>query len=89
MQSESSPLHHPHSDDQIADRVHRLSAPLSIEHRGRLVEALATWNFKPHRLDDGDLYRVATLLFEAVLDSEGISELGIQRGTSLLSPVVT
>lgn len=60
--------------------MYRVSAPLSPEHRRRLVESLATWNFKPHRLDNGDLYRVATLLFEGVLASEGIVELGIQRG---------
>jgi hypothetical protein len=44
------------------------------------VESLATWNFKPHELDDGDLFRVATLLFEAVIGSEGIAELGIEQG---------
>ena len=64
---------------------HRVSAPLATEDRKRLVDALATWNFKPHRLDNGDLYRVATLLFEAVLASEGIAELGIQRGKLPLS----
>lgn len=64
----------------IADVGCRLSAPLSPEHRRRLVEALATWDFKPHRLDDGDLYRVATLLFEAILSSEGVAELQIPRG---------
>lgn len=58
----------------------RLSAELSEEHRRRLVDALATWDFKPHELDDGDLYRVATLIFEAILSSEGIVELGVERG---------
>lgn len=48
------------------------------------MDSLATWNFKPHRLDSRDLYRVATLLFEGVLASEGIAELGIQRGKSCL-----
>lgn len=61
----------------------RVSAPLTPKHRKRLVESLATWNFTPHRLDNGDLYRVATLLFEGVLASEGIAELGIQPGKSL------
>ena len=58
----------------------RLSAPLSDSHRRRLVDALGTWDFKPHELDDGDLYRVATLLFEAVLRSEGLVDFGIPRG---------
>jgi len=58
----------------------RLSAPLSDSHRRKLVDALGTWDFKPHELDDGDLYRVATLLFEAVLRSDGLVDLGIPRG---------
>jgi hypothetical protein len=58
----------------------RLSAPMTSEHRQRLVDAIATWDFRPHELDDGDLYRVATLLFEAVLSSEGVADLGIDRG---------
>jgi len=58
----------------------RLSAPLSDSHRRRLVDALGTWDFKPHELDDADLYRVATLLFEAVLRSEGLVDLRIDRG---------
>jgi hypothetical protein len=53
---------------------------MSPSHRKRLVESLATWNFKPHELDDGDLFRVATLLFEAVIGSEGLAELGIEQG---------
>ena len=57
----------------------RLSAPMTESHRRRLVDALGTWDFKPHELDDGDLYRVATLLFEAALSSEGLVELGIDR----------
>lgn len=60
----------------------RLSAPLNPEHRKALVEALATWNFEPHQLDEGDLYRLATLMFEAALSIEGVAELGIQRGKS-------
>jgi hypothetical protein len=58
----------------------RLSAPMTEFHRRKLVDALGTWDFKPHELDDGDLYRVATLLFEAVLSSEGLVGLGIDRG---------
>jgi len=58
----------------------RLSAPMTDSHRRKLVDALGTWDFKPHELDDGDLYRVATLLFEAVLSCEGLVDLGIDRG---------
>jgi hypothetical protein len=58
----------------------RLSAPMTESHRRKLVDALGTWDFKPHELDDGDLYRVATLLFEALLSSEGLVGLGIDRG---------
>lgn len=60
--------------------MHRLSAPLSPSHRSRLVDALSTWNFKPHELDEGDLFRLAVLLFEAVLNIEGVAELGIKSG---------
>lgn len=62
--------------------ISRLSAPMDPAHRKKLVESLATWDFKPHELDDGDLYRVATLLFEAVLGCEGVVELGIKPGES-------
>jgi hypothetical protein len=55
---------------------------LGREDRHRLVHALATWNFKPHHLDDTDLYRVACLLFECVLHTEGLIELGIGQGKS-------
>lgn len=58
----------------------RLSAPMTESHRRKLVDALGTWDFKPHELDDGDLFRVATLLFEAVLSSESLVGLGIDRG---------
>jgi hypothetical protein len=58
----------------------RLAAPLTQEHRHRLVDALATWDFKPHHLDDDDLFRVATILFEGLLQSEGLVELCLERG---------
>jgi len=41
---------------------------------------LATWDFKPHYLEDDDLFRVATILFEGLLKSEGLVELGLERG---------
>ncbi len=63
----------------VADRI-RLSAPLSREYRTRLVDAAATWDFKPHNLDVADLFRVACILFEGILDTEGIAELDIERG---------
>lgn len=55
----------------------RLSKPIDQPHRDRLVDALATWNFKPHRLDDGELYRVACIIFETILRIEGVSNLNI------------
>jgi len=57
--------------------VNRLSAPLSHETRTRLVDSLSTWNFKPHNLDEDDLFRVACILFEGILNTEGIAELDI------------
>ena len=60
--------------------LRRFSAPLEPEHRARLVEALSTWNFRPHALNEADLFRCACLLFEAVLRVQGLSELGIKQG---------
>jgi hypothetical protein len=65
--------------------MNRLSAPMAESHRRKLVGALETWDFKPHELDDGDLYRVATLLFEAVLGNDGLVGLGIDRGKLMSS----
>ncbi|WWC85261.1 uncharacterized protein L201_000123 [Kwoniella dendrophila CBS 6074] len=56
-----------------------LSAPLTQEHRERLVHDLETWNFKPHNLPEGDLYRVACLMFESIFSSEGLKEMNIER----------
>jgi hypothetical protein len=47
------------------------------------VDALGTWNFKPHHMDEDDLFRVACLLFEGVLETEGLADLGIGRGAFL------
>ena len=58
----------------------RLSTPLTREGRARLVDALATWDFKPHYLDDDDLFRVACILFEMALSIEGLAELDIDKG---------
>ncbi|WVR04999.1 hypothetical protein IAU60_002011 [Kwoniella sp. DSM 27419] len=65
-------------DVQMSD-YEALSAPLSDEHRDRLIDELSTWNFKPHHLPEGDLYRVACLMFEGILRSEGIADLEIGR----------
>ncbi|WVQ71403.1 hypothetical protein IAR50_000938 [Cryptococcus sp. DSM 104548] len=56
-----------------------LSKPLGKDERASLVDKIATWDFKPHDLDDGDLYRVACLLFEGVLNTEGLAQLGLER----------
>jgi len=63
----------------------RYSAPLEPAHRERLVEALSTWNFRPHTLDEADLFRCACLLFEAVLRIKGLAELGISQGEKRLA----
>ncbi|ORX39638.1 hypothetical protein BD324DRAFT_614437 [Kockovaella imperatae] len=62
-------------DDDYA----RLSEPLSPDRRRALVDAVASWNFKPHGLSDGDLYRVACLLFEVVVHSEALVGLDLKR----------
>lgn len=49
------------------------------------MDALATWDFKPHRLSEGDLYRVACLIFEGIMHTEGIVELGLEQGETYLS----
>ncbi|TYJ52559.1 hypothetical protein B9479_006849 [Cryptococcus floricola] len=56
-----------------------LSKPLTKEERVRLVDQIATWDFKPHELEEGDLYRVACILFEGVLNTEGLAHLGLER----------
>ncbi|ODN73553.1 hypothetical protein L202_08051 [Cryptococcus amylolentus CBS 6039] len=56
-----------------------LSKPLTKEERVRLVDKMATWDFKPHDLEEGDLYRVACILFEGVLNTEGLAHLGLER----------
>lgn len=62
--------------------LNRLSAPISSEERTRLLDCLATWDFKPHHLDDADLYRIACILFEGILNTEGVADLGIETGKS-------
>lgn len=55
------------------------SAPLLFDHRSKLIQDMSTWDFKPHALNDADLFRCACLLFEAVLRVDGLFQLGIQR----------
>ncbi|WVN85177.1 uncharacterized protein L203_100322 [Cryptococcus depauperatus CBS 7841] len=61
------------------EEYEELSAPLTQEHRSILVDALATWNFKPHDLPEGDLFRVACLVFETVLSIDGLTHLGLEQ----------
>ena len=65
---------------EILSDVGRFSVPLSRDARNRLVDALATWDFKPHYLADDELFQVACLLFDGLLHSEGLAELGLERG---------
>nr|AAX73257.1 high-affinity phosphodiesterase [Cryptococcus neoformans var. grubii] len=53
----------------------QLLNPLTPEKRSQLVDELATWNFKPHYLHEDDLYRMACLIFEGILNIEGLAEL--------------
>lgn len=74
------------TSERRADQEHwvandRFSTPISQKDRARLVDAVATWNFKPHNLSDIDLFRVACLLFEGLLHSEGLAELQLELGT--------
>lgn len=57
-----------------------MAAPLSPEERERLISALEKWDFRPHQLDQYDLFRVACLIFEAVLNIDGVAQLGIEYG---------
>ncbi|KAL1407396.1 3',5'-cyclic-nucleotide phosphodiesterase [Vanrija albida] len=56
-----------------------LATPLSRNERARLVSALSSWEFLPHRLSQADLYRVACLIFEAILSIDGLAELKVER----------
>lgn len=67
-----------------ANQLFRFSNPLTPEKRLQLVDELATWNFKPHYLNEDDLYRMACLIFEGILNIEGLAELGLQQGMSIL-----
>lgn len=58
----------------------RFSAPISKEHRSRLIRHLSTWDFEPHRLSEADLYRSVCLVFEAVFSIEGLRQLNISMG---------
>lgn len=66
----------PHADQS---NLCRLSAELSHDKRAELIGMLNTWNFRPHKLSDPDVFRCACLLFEAVLLIDGLQQLDIQR----------
>lgn len=55
------------------------AAPLEPDHRQRLLAQLSSWHFKPHVLDEGDLFRCACILFDAILRIDGLAQLGIPR----------
>ena len=70
---------------QLATRIQMddfasLSAPMSPEHRLKLVDALSSWDFRPHRFHEGDLLRIACLLFEGALLLEDLAVLDIKQG---------
>jgi hypothetical protein len=54
-----------------------------------LIDALSSWDFKPHHLVEADLFRVACIMFEAVCNIEGLAELAIDQGERSRVSVVT
>lgn len=58
---------------------------MSPEQRSRLVEHISTWHFKPHNLDDADLFRCACIMFDGILNIEGLAELQVDRGEFVLN----
>ncbi len=56
-----------------------MSAPISQEHRSRLIASMSTWDFRPHKLQEADVFRCTCLIFEAVLRIDGLHQLGINR----------
>ena len=50
---------------------------MSPSQRAKLVDSLASWNFKPHQLEEGDLYRAACVMFEGILCTKGIADLDL------------
>ncbi|CDZ96330.1 hd-domain pdease-like protein [Phaffia rhodozyma] len=61
--------------DKVADL--ELLGPMNQDTRTRLIEKLSGWDFKPYELSGDDLYRTTCILFEAVLMTEGVWDLGI------------
>ena len=60
--------------------VIRFSAPMGKEYRSKLIDDMAMWGFRPHNLEEEDLFRAACILFDGLLSSEGLAELQIDRG---------
>lgn len=68
--------YHESIDSRIsANLLIRFSNPLTPKKRSQLVE--------PHYLHEDDLYRMACLIFEGILNIEGLAELGLQQGMSI------
>ncbi|KLT42542.1 hypothetical protein CC85DRAFT_83339 [Cutaneotrichosporon oleaginosum] len=63
-------------DVQMGD-YEEFAAPLSRQDQERLVDMLDSWGFRPHQLDQRDLFRVACLIFSSVLNIDGVVELGL------------
>ncbi|BEJ00602.1 hypothetical protein CcaverHIS631_0504590 [Cutaneotrichosporon cavernicola] len=63
-------------DVQMGD-YDEFAAPLSREDRVRLVDILDNWGFRPHQLNQRDLFRIACLLFQSVLSMDGVAQLGL------------
>lgn len=38
---------------------------------------IGSWGFRPHQLDQRDLFRVACLIFQSVLNIDGVVQLGL------------
>ncbi|GMK55611.1 hypothetical protein CspeluHIS016_0206670 [Cutaneotrichosporon spelunceum] len=63
-------------DVQMLD-YDEFTVPLSRQDHVRLVDILDSWGFRPHLLDEIDLFRVACLIFQSILSMDGVVQLGL------------
>lgn len=55
-----------------------MAAPLSHDDRQRLVGLIEQWGFRPHLLDKYDLFRIACLIYQSILNIDGVVQLGME-----------
>lgn len=60
---------------------HRALPAISSTTRRRLIDALDSWHFEPHKLPDDEVLACTELLFEALYRAEGMQEaVGVSLG---------